>query len=103
MQADGLVARNGNQHGAPYILTDAGRALGPVYTALQQWDHRHTTAATPAVPAAARTLGAPAQSARTAAALRRSPAPSALFSHASVPQPQVPAAVTSASRPSRGR
>ncbi|MFD7737680.1 winged helix-turn-helix transcriptional regulator [Streptomyces sp. MJM8645] len=103
MQADGLVARTGNQHGAPYILTDAGRALGPVYAALQQWDHRHTTAAPPALRAADQALGARVPSARTAAALRRSAAPSALFSHAPVPQPRVPAAATAASRPFIGR
>ncbi|MET8626614.1 winged helix-turn-helix transcriptional regulator [Kitasatospora sp. NPDC004669] len=102
MQADGLIARPDSRHGAPYILTDAGQALGPIYTALQQWDHRHTTPATPAVPAAARTLGSPAQSVRTAAALQRSPAPSAPFSHALVPQPRIPAAATAASYPSRG-
>ncbi|MFF4820765.1 winged helix-turn-helix transcriptional regulator [Kitasatospora sp. NPDC001309] len=103
MQADGLVARTDNRHGAPYILTDAGRALGPVYTALQQWDHRQTAATPRAVPAAERTLSSPAQSVRTAAALRRSPAPSALFSHAPVPQPRVPAGFTQAASPSRGR
>ncbi|MEU8926255.1 winged helix-turn-helix transcriptional regulator [Kitasatospora sp. NPDC048545] len=104
MHADGLVARAGNGvHGAPYILTDAGQALGPVYTALQQWDQRHTTTVAPAVPAATRTLASPAQSVRTAAALRRSPAPSAPFSHASVPQPRIPSASTAASHPARGR
>ncbi|MFJ6382705.1 winged helix-turn-helix transcriptional regulator [Kitasatospora sp. NPDC092039] len=104
MQADGLVARAGNRvHGAPYVLTDAGRALGPVYSALQQWDQRHTTTVAPTVPVATRTLASPAPSVRTAAALRRSPAPSALFSHAPAPQPRVPSAATAASRPSRGR
>ncbi|MFE4972850.1 winged helix-turn-helix transcriptional regulator [Kitasatospora sp. NPDC056651] len=103
MQADGLVARTGDRHGAPYVLTDAGQALGPVYTAIQQWDSRHSTAVTPAVPAAERTLNSPAQSTRTAAALRRSAAPSSLFSHPPVPPTRVPAAVTAASHPSRGR
>ncbi|MGW3185042.1 winged helix-turn-helix transcriptional regulator [Kitasatospora sp. NPDC001119] len=103
MQADGLVARTGDRHGAPYVLTDAGEALGPVHTALQQWDSRHTTALAPVVPAAERTLNSPAQSARTAAALRRSAAPSSLFSHPPVPPPRVPTAVTAASHPSRGR
>ncbi|MFF3069201.1 winged helix-turn-helix transcriptional regulator [Kitasatospora sp. NPDC057936] len=103
MQADGLVARADNRHGAPYLLTDAGRALGPVYATLQQWDHQHAKAVTAVVPTAERTLGSPAQSVRTAAALRRSPAPSALFSHALVPQPRVPAGVTSAASFSHGR
>ncbi|MFE3874871.1 winged helix-turn-helix transcriptional regulator [Kitasatospora sp. NPDC059146] len=103
MQADGLVARADNRHGAPYLLTDAGRALGPVYTALQQWEHRHSVTAARAVPAAERTLASPAQSVRTAAALRRSPAPSALFSHPPVPQPRVPAGVTPATSFSYGR
>ncbi|MFJ7907049.1 winged helix-turn-helix transcriptional regulator [Kitasatospora sp. NPDC096204] len=103
MQADGLVTLTGDRHGAPYVLTDAGAALGPVYTALQQWDNRHISPVAPAVPAAERTLTSPAQSARTAAALRRSAAPSTLFSHPPMQPPRVPAAVTAASHPSRGR
>ncbi|MGF1425487.1 winged helix-turn-helix transcriptional regulator [Kitasatospora sp. LaBMicrA B282] len=104
MQTDGLVTRTGTRHGDPYILTDAGRALGPVYTAVQQWDNRHTASAQPTVPAATRTLDTPAPTAgRTAAALRRSAAPWALFSHAQLPPQRVPAYVTAASHPSRSR
>ncbi|MFJ1548740.1 winged helix-turn-helix transcriptional regulator [Streptomyces sp. NPDC088246] len=39
LQADGLVARTGPRHGDPYVLTDAGRALGPVYAAVEQWSN----------------------------------------------------------------
>ncbi|MFD7013974.1 winged helix-turn-helix transcriptional regulator [Streptomyces sp. NPDC059928] len=35
--SDGLVARTGPHHGAPYMLTDAGSALGPVYTIIERW------------------------------------------------------------------
>ncbi|WP_224274302.1 helix-turn-helix domain-containing protein [Streptomyces sp. LS1784] len=103
MQADGLVSRTGSRHGAPYILTDAGRALAPVYTAVQQWDNWHSAAQAVRMPAATRTLVTGADTVRTAAALRRSPAPAGLFSHTPAPQPRVPAAVTAASHPSRGR
>lgn len=111
LQADGLVARTEPRHGNPYILTDAGRALGPVYVAVEHWNNPFTTRkhSVPPAPAtaAARThtrvpLGA--DGIRTAAALRRSTtAPSALFSHAPQPQPQVPEAVTALSAASRGR
>ncbi|MFF2616877.1 winged helix-turn-helix transcriptional regulator [Kitasatospora sp. NPDC058046] len=103
MQADGLVVRTGSRHGAPYALTDAGHSLAPVYAAVQQWDNRHSAAPAVRVPAATRTLVTGADTVRTAAALRRSPAPANLFSHAPAPQPRVPAAVTAASHPSRGR
>ncbi|MFE3881866.1 winged helix-turn-helix transcriptional regulator [Streptomyces lydicus] len=111
LQADGLVTRTGPRHGAPYVLTDAGRALGPVYSAVEHWSNpvaARSNAAPPApVRAATRmhasvTLGS--DSLRTAAALRRSAAaPSDLFSHAPQPQPRVPAAVTAQSAPGRGR
>ncbi|MEU8507189.1 winged helix-turn-helix transcriptional regulator [Streptomyces brevispora] len=111
LQADGLVARTGPRHGDPYVLTDAGRALGPIYAAVEHWSNPIATrkhSAPPAlVTAAARTrTGVPLGSdgVRTAAALRRSAAaPSALFSHAPQPQPRVPSAVTAQSTPSRGR
>ncbi|MFD8783787.1 hypothetical protein [Kitasatospora sp. NPDC059599] len=57
----------------------------------------------PRVPAATRTLVTGADAVQTAAALRRSPTPAGLFSHAPAPQPRVPAAVTATSHPSRGR
>jgi len=111
LQADGLVIQTGSRHGDPYALTDAGRALGPVYAAVEHWSD--TTAApnhpSPQARVAevtqART-GAPAEPdhSRTAAALRRSTiASNVLFSHAPQPQPQVPAAVTAQSAPSRIR
>ncbi|MFD5675819.1 winged helix-turn-helix transcriptional regulator [Streptomyces sp. NPDC127040] len=111
LQVDGLVARTGPRHGDPYVLTGAGRALGPVYAAVEHWSNpvatrRHSSPPT-AVTAATRThTGVPLGSdgIRTAAALRRSTAaPSALFSHAPQPQPRVPAAVTAQSALSRGR
>ncbi|WP_369392801.1 winged helix-turn-helix transcriptional regulator [Streptomyces sp. CG1] len=111
LQADGLVARTGPRHGDPYVLTDAGRALGPVYAAVEHWSspvstRRHSVPPA-SVTAAFRThIGVPLGSddIRTAAALRRSTAaPSALFSHAPQPQPRVPATVTAQSAPSRGR
>ncbi|GLW58015.1 winged helix-turn-helix transcriptional regulator [Kitasatospora phosalacinea] len=107
LQADGLVVSTGSRHHGPYALTEAGQALGPVYAALQQWHDRHTANGPAHAPAAkVRSLTAPAegvQGARTAAALRRSPVPPSLFSHAPQPQPQVPYAVTAASHPARGR
>lgn len=111
LQVDGLVARTGPRHGDPYVLTDAGRALGPVYAAVEHWSDPVATQDRSAPPAhtvtATRThtsvpLGS--DNIRTAAALRRSSAaPSALFSHAPQPQPRVPAAVTTQSAPGRGR
>ncbi|MEU9200404.1 winged helix-turn-helix transcriptional regulator [Streptomyces sp. DT224] len=111
LQADGLVARAGSRHGDPYVLTDAGQALGAVYASVEHWSEpvagRRTSSPPPPVAAVARThpvvpLGA--DGARTAAALRRSPAsPNALFSHAPQPQPRVPAAVTAQSTPVRDR
>ncbi|WP_432061496.1 winged helix-turn-helix transcriptional regulator [Streptomyces sp. S1] len=111
LQADGLVARAGSRHGDPYVLTDAGQALGAVYATIEHWSEpvaerkassvtrqvAATTGIRPGVP-----LGV--DGARTAAALRRSTAaPNSLFSHAPQPQPRVPAAVTARSAPGRGR
>ncbi|MFD9814889.1 winged helix-turn-helix transcriptional regulator [Streptomyces sp. NPDC059080] len=110
LQVDGLVTRTGPRFGAPYVLTDAGQALGPVYAAIEHWNNPVTAQrrSPPApVAAASRTRpGAPLgpDSSRTAAALRRSTAaPNSLFSHAPQPQPRVPAAVTAMSAPARGR
>ncbi|MFF3536413.1 winged helix-turn-helix transcriptional regulator [Streptomyces sp. NPDC002466] len=111
LQADGLVARTGPRHGDPYVLTDAGQALGAVYASVEHWSDpvaARRTSSTPArVAAATRThanVQLTADSARTAAALRRSAAaPTALFSHAPQPQPRVSAAVTAQSAPGRGR
>ncbi|WP_093801759.1 winged helix-turn-helix transcriptional regulator [Streptomyces sp. Wb2n-11] len=111
LQADGLVARTGPRHGDPYVLTDAGQALGAVYASVEHWSEPVTArraSSTPArVAAATRThVGVPlaADGARTAAALRRSAAaPNALFSHAPQPQPRVRAAVTAQSAPGPGR
>ncbi|MYQ48734.1 hypothetical protein GTW40_27500 [Streptomyces sp. SID4985] len=110
LQADGLVTRTGPRHGDPYVLTDAGQALGSVYASVEHWSEpiavRRTSSAKARVTAATRTnISVPlaAEGARTAAALRRSAAPSALFSHAPQPQPRVPAAVTARSAPGRGR
>ncbi|MGW4492333.1 winged helix-turn-helix transcriptional regulator [Streptomyces sp. NPDC004376] len=109
LQADGLVARTGPRHGDPYVLTDAGQALGTVYASVQRWSepiavHR-TSRAKARVTAATRTtsVALSADGARTAAALRRSAAPNALFSHAPQPQRQVPAAVTAWSAPGLAR
>ncbi|MFF1794207.1 winged helix-turn-helix transcriptional regulator, partial [Kitasatospora sp. NPDC058263] len=104
LQEDGLVTRTGSRHGDPYTLTEAGQALGPVYATVQRWDDRHTATSTAPVPTAVRSLAAPALGSdgiRTAAALRRSPVPAALFSHS--PQPQPRAAAPSATAPTRGR
>ncbi|CCB75495.1 conserved protein of unknown function [Streptantibioticus cattleyicolor NRRL 8057 = DSM 46488] len=111
LQVDGLVTRTGPRHGDPYVLTDAGRALGPVYAAVEQWSNpgaprKHSTPPAPVTAATRTHTGVPlgADGIRTAAALRRSTAaPSALFSHAPQPQPRVPAAVTAQSAPSRVR
>ncbi|KUO20802.1 winged helix-turn-helix transcriptional regulator [Streptomyces dysideae] len=109
LQLDGLVTRTGPRHGDPYVLTAAGRALGPVYAAVEHWSNP-VAAPRPApvrVAAARRTLtGIPPGSdgIRTSAALRRSTAaPSSLFSHAPQPQPRVPVAVAAQSASSRGR
>lgn len=111
LQSDGLVGRSGPLHGDPYVLTDAGRALGPVYSVIEHWSTpvgtRRNPSPTPPVETAIRThaevpLGAGGS--LTAAALRRSTAaPTSLFSHAPQPQPQVPRAVTAQSYPTRGR
>jgi DNA-binding HxlR family transcriptional regulator len=109
LQLDGLVTRTGPHHGDPYVLTDAGRALGPVYAAVEHWSNPVATRqpAAPSVAAATRAhTGIPlgSDAFRTAAALRRTTAaPSALFSHTPQPQPRVPAAVTARTAPSRGR
>ncbi|MFB8086886.1 winged helix-turn-helix transcriptional regulator [Streptomyces sp. NPDC055992] len=100
LQRDGLVTRTGPRWGDPYVLTEAGQALGPVYAAVKHW----ATPPSP-VPSAQARPGLPreASSVRTAA-LRRSPAAStSLFSHAPQPQPRVPAAVTTQSAPARSR
>ncbi|MDX3184867.1 winged helix-turn-helix transcriptional regulator [[Kitasatospora] papulosa] len=107
LQADGLVTRTGSRHGDPYVLTDASQALGAVYASVEHWSQPFALRSEAA--AATRThvgipLGAGADGARTAAALRRSAAASNLmFSHAAQPQPRVPAAVIAQSAPSRGR
>ncbi|WP_405848479.1 winged helix-turn-helix transcriptional regulator [Streptomyces sp. NBC_01518] len=109
LEADGLVARTGPGHGDPYVLTDAGRALGPVYAAVEHWSTLFSSPRHSSPPASAVTrthTGVPlgADGNRTAAALRRSSAaPSAFFSHAPQPQPRVPAAVTARSALSRVR
>lgn len=109
LQLDDLVTRTGPRHGDPYVLTDTGRALGPVYVAVERWSSPVATPRPAAAPVAAATrthTGIPlgSDSIRTAAALRRNTAaPSSLFSHASQQQPRVPAAVTAWSAPSRGR
>jgi DNA-binding HxlR family transcriptional regulator len=108
---DGLVTRTGPRHGDPYMLTAAGRALGPVYAAIEHWidptaSTRPTAPVVPVVTATRTHRTAPPgpDGIRTAAALRRSPvAPSGLFSHAPVPQPRVPATITAQSSPSRNR
>ncbi|MDX2544646.1 winged helix-turn-helix transcriptional regulator [Streptomyces sp. WI04-05B] len=109
LQLDGLVTRTGPRHGDPYVLTDAGRALGPVYAAVEHWSSPVAAPRPAAAPVATATrthTGMPLRSdgIRTAAALRRSTAaPSSLFSHAPQPQPRVSAAVTAGSAPSRSR
>ncbi|MGC5564817.1 winged helix-turn-helix transcriptional regulator [Streptomyces sp. FR-108] len=109
LQLDGLVTRTGPHRGDPYVLTDAGRALGPVYAAVERWSNPVAAPRPAAAPVAAATrthTGIPLGSdgIRTAAALRRSTAaPSSLFSHAPQPQPRVPTAVTVQSAPFRGR
>ncbi|MFI8342782.1 winged helix-turn-helix transcriptional regulator [Streptomyces sp. NPDC085639] len=111
LQADGLVTRTGPQHGAPYVLTDPGQALGPVYAAVEHWSAPLAPQRVLPPPASVTTPqrthpGVPLGSdgARTAAALRRSAAvPSALFSHALQPQPRVPASATAPSAPGRVR
>jgi DNA-binding HxlR family transcriptional regulator len=108
LQLDGLVTRSGPRHGDPYLLTDAGRALGPVYAAVEQWAHPIPTPAPAAtIATAVRTRTGPlpgADSIRAAAALRRSTTvPGGLFSHAPQPQPRVPRAVTARSAPVSSR
>jgi len=109
LQSEGLVTRAGSRHGDPYVLTDAGRALGPVFVAVAYWSDPVAIRLRPSpsalITAANRTsvpLGP--DSIRTAAALRRSTAvPSALYRHSPQPQLQVPTAPTARSAPSRGR
>ncbi|MFB7463126.1 winged helix-turn-helix transcriptional regulator [Streptomyces sp. NPDC056224] len=48
LQADGLVTRTGPRHGDdPYVLTDAGRELGPVYATVEHWSAPLATRRTP--------------------------------------------------------
>ncbi|MFE7334765.1 winged helix-turn-helix transcriptional regulator [Streptomyces griseus] len=111
MQADGLVGRAGSHHGAPYVLTEAGLALGAVYATVEHWSdpfagRRASSTPRPAAAATRTHTGIPLgrDDARTAAALRRSTAaPNTLFSHAPQPQPRVPVAATAQSAPGRGR
>ncbi|MFD4505346.1 winged helix-turn-helix transcriptional regulator [Streptomyces sp. NPDC058457] len=111
LQADGLVARTGSRHGDPYVLTDAGHALGAVFTSVEHWSEpvalrRASSAPRPAAAATRTHVGVPlgADGARASVALRRSTtAPNALFSHAPQPQPRVPATVAAQSAPGRGR
>ena len=109
LEADGLVARTGPRHGDPYVLTDAGQELGPVYAAVEHWSNPFTAPSHQPPPTSAPTrshTGVPLgpDGNRTTAALRRSTAvPSAFFSHAPQPQPRVPAAVTARSSLSRVR
>ncbi|MFG2919052.1 winged helix-turn-helix transcriptional regulator [Kitasatospora sp. NPDC048298] len=65
MQADRLVARTGSRHREPYTLSNDGRALTPVYAAVQQWDTRHSAAPPARVPAV------PSSPARTPCGPRR--------------------------------
>ncbi|GGV71458.1 hypothetical protein GCM10010294_30840 [Streptomyces griseoloalbus] len=111
LQADGLVARTGPRHGDPYVLADAGQALGAVYASVEHWSEPVALRRAASVPRPAATatrtrtsvpLGAGTDSARTAAALRRSAAaPNVMFSHA--PQPRVLAALTAQPAPGRSR
>ncbi|MFE7576308.1 winged helix-turn-helix transcriptional regulator [Streptomyces sp. NPDC057521] len=110
LQRDGLVTRTGPRRGDPYVLTEAGQALGPVYAAVEQWAVPSTEQISPPSPAPAAQarvgLSLETSTARTAAALRRSPAaPASLFSHAPQPQPQprVPTAVPAQTAPIRSR
>ncbi|MGC4998489.1 winged helix-turn-helix transcriptional regulator [Streptomyces sp. DT195] len=111
LETDGLVARTGPRRGDPYVLTNAGQALGTVYASVERWSEAvapRRTSSTPArVAGATRTntsIPLRTDGARTAAALRRSAAaPISLFSHAPQPQPRFPAAVTAQSAPGRGR
>ena len=96
LQLDGLVTRTGVHHHDPYVLTEAGRALGPVYEAVEHWNAPYaSTSPTPTAPPAAIRSNAAfplgAEGTRTAAALRRTAAvPIATFSHGT--QPWTPAA-----------
>lgn len=111
LQVDGLVTRTGSRHGDPYVLTDAGRALGAVYASVERWSEpvvqgRTSSAPHPLATATRTHIGVPlgANGSRTAAALRRSAAaPNALFSHAPQPQLRVPASVTAQSAPAPRR
>ncbi|MEU6172736.1 winged helix-turn-helix transcriptional regulator [Streptantibioticus parmotrematis] len=109
LQRDGLVTRTGPRRGDPYVLTEAGAALGPVHAAVQQWSNPLAPKDPVREPAAAATrthdaVDLRSEGARTAAALRRTPAASAMFfSHADQPQPRVPSMVTALSAPSRTR
>ncbi|WP_329612537.1 winged helix-turn-helix transcriptional regulator [Streptomyces brevispora] len=108
LQKDGLVTRTGPRHGDPYVLTNAGQALGPVYAAIEHWSTPSTAERTtlkPTPTARAQNNASPgSDGTQTAAALRRSPAASnSLFSHAPQPQPRVPTALTAQSAPFRSR
>ncbi|MFF8577273.1 winged helix-turn-helix transcriptional regulator [Streptomyces albidoflavus] len=110
LQTDGLVTRTGQRFGDPYVLTDAGQALGAVYATVERWSEPLEAPRKPSAPRAAMATrthhGVPrgADDARTTAALQRSAVvPTALFSHAPQPQPRGPAALTAESAPNRAR
>jgi DNA-binding HxlR family transcriptional regulator len=75
LQRDGLVTR-GSHHGAPYKLTDAGRALGPIYVAVEQWANSPVA-----------TAGQANHPGTTRFSRQNSAATIGLFSHAHQPQP----------------
>ncbi|WP_059006604.1 winged helix-turn-helix transcriptional regulator [Streptomyces specialis] len=109
LQLDGLVTRDGPHHGAPYLLTDAARGLGPVYGAVSHWGDILAGRPPSASPTATVTQDHAASrptppDPRSTAALRRTTvATDGLFSHAPQPQRPVPAAVTAQSFPPRHR
>lgn len=107
LQRDALVTRSGPRHGDPYTLTDAGLATLPILESVERWGQSLPASPPAAATGASRVRSSPeitVGTARTAAALRRTAAPSSgLFSHAPAPQPRVPAAITARSTPGRAR
>ncbi|GGU68529.1 MULTISPECIES: hypothetical protein [Streptomyces] len=100
LQDDQLLTRTGPSFRAAYTLAPAAQALGPIYRELAAFGSMAPSVAVQRKPAALAT----ASTARANAAVRRTPAAlPGLFSHASTPQPRVPAHVTALSHPSRTR
>ncbi|MGW6561647.1 winged helix-turn-helix transcriptional regulator [Streptomyces hydrogenans] len=110
LQADGLVTRTDPRHGAPYVLTDAGRALGPVYAVVGHWSVPCPRDGPRRLPPPSQQPSEPTPASRWGGRCpdRSGPAPEQGCAGLPVqprpqPQPRVPSYVTAQSAPGRSR